>query len=252
MRKRQGGKYLKRAPEVASSFGAATLGNVLYWFATIIYLELVLCFGTFGAPGTGFLMTMGFSFVFACIFAFLNSFIPQKGNFTFGAILTFFLIFLYGSQMVYFFVFKSLYTVAQMKMGADAVTSFWRETLITMWRNLPWLFALLVPAFVLLLLRKKFWKIFSPSSFLWRILLAVIIVTVHLATVFCLKIGGTGYFTNYYFYYIGPEKLKENFDVLMAAILKAKPATAKGQYLKSVAVASTMGPGIKINASKIG
>jgi len=50
----------------------------------------------------------------------------------------------------------------------------------------------------------------------------------------------------------GPEKLKENFDVLMAAILKAKPATAKGQYLRSVAVASTMGPGIKINASKIG
>ena len=49
----------------------------------------------------------------------------------------------------------------------------------------------------------------------------------------------------------GPEKLKENFDVLMAAILKAKPATAKGQYVKSLAVASTMGPGIKINASKI-
>jgi len=50
----------------------------------------------------------------------------------------------------------------------------------------------------------------------------------------------------------GAEKLQENFDVLMGAILKAKPATAKGQYLKSVAVASTMGPGIKLNASKIG
>ena len=50
----------------------------------------------------------------------------------------------------------------------------------------------------------------------------------------------------------GAEKLQENFDVLMAAILKAKPATAKGQYIKSVAVASTMGPGIKINASKLG
>ena len=49
----------------------------------------------------------------------------------------------------------------------------------------------------------------------------------------------------------GAEKLQENFDVLMAAILKAKPATAKGQYIKSVAVASTMGPGIKINASKL-
>ena len=50
----------------------------------------------------------------------------------------------------------------------------------------------------------------------------------------------------------GAQKLQENFDVLMAAILKAKPATAKGQYVKSVAVASTMGPGIKINASKLG
>ena len=43
----------------------------------------------------------------------------------------------------------------------------------------------------------------------------------------------------------GAEKLTENFDALMAAIIKAKPATAKGQYLKSVTVASTMGPGVK-------
>ena len=49
----------------------------------------------------------------------------------------------------------------------------------------------------------------------------------------------------------GPQKLQENFDVLMAAILKAKPATAKGQYVKSLAVASTMGPGIKINPAKV-
>ena len=49
----------------------------------------------------------------------------------------------------------------------------------------------------------------------------------------------------------GPEKLQENFEVLMAAIVKAKPATAKGQYIRSLAIASTMGPGIKINASKI-
>ena len=49
----------------------------------------------------------------------------------------------------------------------------------------------------------------------------------------------------------GAEKLQENFDALMSAILKAKPATAKGQYIRSLAVASTMGPGIKINASKI-
>lgn len=49
----------------------------------------------------------------------------------------------------------------------------------------------------------------------------------------------------------GTQKLKENFDVLMNAIIKAKPAAAKGQYLRSVAIASTMGPGIKINPLKI-
>ena len=49
----------------------------------------------------------------------------------------------------------------------------------------------------------------------------------------------------------GAEKLTENFNALMGAIIKAKPSAAKGQYLKSVVVGSTMGPGIKINGAKI-
>ena len=50
----------------------------------------------------------------------------------------------------------------------------------------------------------------------------------------------------------GAEKLTENFNALMGAVVKAKPAAAKGQYLRSVTVASTMGPGIKINPAKLG
>ena len=50
----------------------------------------------------------------------------------------------------------------------------------------------------------------------------------------------------------GPEKLGENYDALMGAIAKARPAAAKGQYIKSCVIASTMGPGIKVNTSKIG
>ena len=49
----------------------------------------------------------------------------------------------------------------------------------------------------------------------------------------------------------GAEKLADNFNALMGAIVKAKPSAAKGQYLKSVVVGSTMGPGIKINSAKI-
>lgn len=49
----------------------------------------------------------------------------------------------------------------------------------------------------------------------------------------------------------GPEKLKENFDALLAAIVRARPSAAKGQYLKSVTIASTMSPGVKINPARL-
>lgn len=49
----------------------------------------------------------------------------------------------------------------------------------------------------------------------------------------------------------GSEKLKENFTALIEAVIKAKPAAAKGQYLKSVTITTTMGPGIKLNPQKL-
>jgi len=49
----------------------------------------------------------------------------------------------------------------------------------------------------------------------------------------------------------GAEKLVENFHALMEAVVKAKPSAAKGTYLKSVSVSSTMGPGIKVNQAKV-
>ena len=50
----------------------------------------------------------------------------------------------------------------------------------------------------------------------------------------------------------GPQKLQENFDALMGAIVKAKPAATKGQYIKSCVIAKTMGPGVKLNVGKFG
>ena len=50
----------------------------------------------------------------------------------------------------------------------------------------------------------------------------------------------------------GAEKLQENLDALMGAIVKAKPASTKGQYIKSCVIATTMGPGIKLNVAKFG
>ena len=50
----------------------------------------------------------------------------------------------------------------------------------------------------------------------------------------------------------GAEKLAENFNTLVGAVIKSRPAAAKGQYIKSCVVASTMGPGIKVNTAKLG
>ena len=49
----------------------------------------------------------------------------------------------------------------------------------------------------------------------------------------------------------GTDKLKENFQTLMSAVIKAKPAASKGQYLKSVVISTTMGPSVKINPAKV-
>ena len=50
----------------------------------------------------------------------------------------------------------------------------------------------------------------------------------------------------------GPEKLKENYLALLEAVVKAKPAAAKGQYIKSAAIATSMSPGVKLNPAKLG
>ena len=50
----------------------------------------------------------------------------------------------------------------------------------------------------------------------------------------------------------GAQKLEENFNALVGAVIKAKPAAAKGQYIRSCTVASTMGPGIRVNPAKLG
>jgi len=219
--KKKGGKYLRKgsAASTRGSAGISAAGKTAYWFITILYLELILYFSAFGIPGTGFLLTAGFSLVFACALALLTSFIPRKANFAVTLILTLFLIFLYGSQMVYYFVFKSLYTVAQMKMGVDAVTSFWRETLSTMWRNLPWLLVLLLPVIVLVLIKKPFRTLFTPGRPVWCVVLLAVAASTQVLTVSSLPVGGTGYFTNYHFYYnqsTTPTQAASRFGLLTA------------------------------------
>ena len=173
------------------------LMRLLYWFAAIVYWELVLRFAVQETLGGNLAFVLGFSFVFACGLALLCSFLPRKIRFAGDVIVTVALIVLYGSQLVYYFVFASLYSVSMIQQGGAAVTSFWKETAATMWERLPWLLSLLVPG--LFLLRKP--RAGGCGGVWGRVVLAAAAILVQTATIAGIAAGGTGYFTDYHYYH---------------------------------------------------
>ena len=179
----------------------AALYSVGYWLALLTYLELLLHVSRFGMPDWKFLFVLGFAAVFACVLALLVSFLPKRIHFPVVVVLTAFLILLYGSQMIYHFVFGTLYSVAQIQQGGQAITSFFKEMMLTIRNRILWILPLLLPIAGLILLRIFKKKMFQPANGSWRALLAAAALLMHFAMILCLNIGGTGYFTNHYFYY---------------------------------------------------
>lgn len=180
--------------------GASIWANAGFFFFTLFYLEVILQIIVFRKSGDNFLYAAGFDLVFACALALITSFLPKKFHFAVTALITGLLIVLFGSQIVYYFVFGTLYSVAQMQLGGAAITTFWRETISTMMDNYPSLLVLLVPAVVLALLRLCGRKMFVPSRMPWRLSLIVVAVVVQLVSIGCLKASDTGFYSNYYFY----------------------------------------------------
>ena len=209
-------KYLRE-----TTFGSRISSWLIpvYWLVSIVYFELLLHLVAFSTLSVHAAYVLGFSAVFACGIGLVLSFLKEKAHFVMGLILTVLLTFFYGSQMVYNFVFKSLYSVASLQQGGAAVTSFWRETLMTMWENIFWLVALMLPVVVLCLLWKFCRKAFSAPGWKWRGVLAVLTVALQLVSLGSLRIGGTGYFTDYYFYYneaTTTDQATERFGLLTA------------------------------------
>lgn len=191
----------------------------LYWLLSIVYFELLLHLVAFPTLDIHSGYVLGFAAVFAFVIAMLLSFLPAKAHFVTGLILTVLLTVFYGSQMVYNFVFASLYSVSSMQQGGAAVTSFWRETLMTMWENILWLAALLAPVVILCLLRKFKKQVFAAATWKGRFFMLLLAVVFQLTSTACLSIGGTGYFTDYYFYYneaTTTEQATERFGLLTA------------------------------------
>ena len=107
-------------------------GIQAYWLFAVIYWEILAHAAMFGQFRRGFLYALGFSAAAALALGTQVSFLPKKAVVPVSAVLSGAVMVLYGSQMVYCFIFGTPYSVSQMGLGADAMTSFWREMLQSM------------------------------------------------------------------------------------------------------------------------
>jgi len=167
-----------------------------YWVAALLFWETLLHFAVFGEFSLKFGYTVGFSVSAALFLALAVSFLKQKGAFAVNLLLTLVLTVLYGSQMVYYFIFGTLYSVSLMGQGGQALTSFWRETLSAMLEHLPWLLLLLIPLVMLVLLRRQF----AQSDWFCRIVALAAAVLTFWGTEQILYRSGTELFSDYGYY----------------------------------------------------
>lgn len=123
-----------------------------YWAFALLYWECLLSGSVFHSFGVQ-IYALGFTLSAALLVTLVLSFL-RKGRFGAEIFLTAVLTLLYGSQIVYHFIFGTLYSVAMVSQGGEAMTNFWRELLAAMGDHFPWLIALLVPLVLRIFLRK--------------------------------------------------------------------------------------------------
>lgn len=185
-----------------------------YWMFALLFWEVLLhavVFGSFSAK-LGYVAL--FSAVTAGVVTLIISVVPRK--FLFGVMAggTVVGILTYGSQMVYNYVFGTLYSMALMDQGGAAMTSFWKETLATIWDHLPVLVLLFVPLVVLFLLRKKD---LAPINLRWRGAAVLVAVISYVCAVAVIRAGGTQTFSDSYFYSgktVATQQVAERFGLI--------------------------------------
>lgn len=170
----------------------------MYWFFSFLYWEVLVHAGMYDQFQSSFRYALGLSGALALLIALLVSLLPEKLVFSGNLVLTIAGSFIYGSQMVYCFIFGTPYSVNQMGLGAGAVSQFYREMLTTMWENWPWIIALLLPLAVLAVLH----GIHAVGRPDWRycVVLPALAFAVLGAVWLGICRGGAHMFSDYYFF----------------------------------------------------
>ncbi len=230
------------------------VGNFLFWLIAFVYLEALLHSQVFDGFTAAFGYTVGFSAGAALVMSLLLGFLPRKANAVVSGVLALLLAVVYGSQIVYYAVFGSLYSLAMMALGGDALGAFWKETAMTMKEIFPTLVLLFGPLVLEFHLARKLPFVFRRTDKRCRIGQAVALVVVQVVTVLCLQAGGTGYFSNYYFYNSPDstvDQMTERFGLVTSMRLELTPRSEDTAYLTSVEPTPTPEVPVEYNVLEI-
>ncbi len=203
-----------------------------FFFGSLVYWELLLHLSVFPEFSSKFFYVVGFSLPLSIILTLFLSFFPKKVSYWIAFSLSILIAVLFGSQMVYSFVFGDLYSISLMGQGGAAITSFWRETLQTMLTHLPQLLLLFVPMAVLLIFKKFLLPKMAPLNYVWWLILVFLLCFSSLVNAASLKAEGTGFFTPYYFYYDSnttTDQAAEHFGLLTAMRLELSGREASAE-----------------------
>lgn len=202
------------------------MGNMVYWMAAMCFWECLSHGAMFEDFLPSFRYAVGFAVGFGLLLSVLTGVLPKKWSFGGNFLMTCFLILLYGSQMVYCFIFGTPYSVSQMGMGADAITGFWREMLSSMAEHFLWLLGLFLPLVLLLLLKK--WKFLQKPGAVRGIAAVLLSAAVFAGVYFCVLSGGKEMFSDYYFLTSPASttaQTADRFGIPMTFLMELRPQT---------------------------
>lgn len=216
----------------------------IYWLFSILYWEVLAHAGMYDQFQSSFRYALGISGALALLIALLVSLLPEKLVFPGNLVLTIAGSFVYGSQMVYCFIFGTPYSVSQMGLGAGAVSQFYREMLTTMGENWTWIAALLLPLAVLTVLH----GIHAAQCPGWRYRVVLPALAFAVLAVVWLGIcrGGTHMFSDYYFFTSRKSttaQTMERFGVPMTFVLElSRPEGSENSMYVPVDMSSEANP----------
>lgn len=173
-------------------------GIGVYWLFAMLYWEILTHTGMYSQFQGAFRFALGFSAAIGLGIAFLIYLLPRRAAFPVSLLLSAILTVVYGSQLVYCFIFGTPYSVSQMGMGGDALSQFWRETLTTMKDHIVWILALLVPIALLILIRKL--NAMARPGWFFRVIPALLAAGLFALTCWDICRGSRGMYSNYYFF----------------------------------------------------